>query len=1249
MKSIFRFIYRQSIRLKPSQIMALSASAGVFSVLMPVAPYEWLLMLVLSLAFGFNIFAMVLGALTTILIPAIYLLGALAVHGISIGAVRYLGIHMMNLGSTFGNQIVGSTAAGLIFSVLMYPLFRLVFARSISGESDGEIHFVFLDPDGVRSSVGKRAGLLIVLALLLVIGGFAASVVYSPYLPDLGLHKLDRISPLRPFQSGITDGPSVRSLKNHEKKSTKNFQLDYDRHMKPVGPAPSGKRQVFAYYVNWDDASYDSLVHNIAQINWLVPEWYSLTANGTVTESIDAKALAVAKAHSVKVMPLINNNGSGQWDSAAIGSLLKDKRRWTVFVNGLLDKAKVNGYAGFNLDFEQVNQSQQAEFTDFCNYVADRFHQKGLKLTIDLPMDDPAYDYKKLSVKMDYVILMAYDEHYMHGPAGSVASLGWTESMLDQSAVPPAKLILSVGSYGYDWVAGSADPADAVTYSDVMSIASQSNAPIQWDSQTGNPYLDYTDSGDAHRIWFLDGVTAYNQMNAAFSRGASGVALWRLGGEDPSLWKLLEDPDHLTAQANVLKTVVSPDPVNYTGDGEILKIVTTAKDGLRQFRVSTAGMLENEQYIRYGTPYNIERFGKPKGNDKVAVLTFDDGPNPEYTNQILDILKQEKIKADFFVVGENAQTYPDIIERMYREGHEIGNHTFTHPNMATISLRRVSLELNATQRLLQEITGHSTILFRPPFVADAEPTSPEELQPVVRGQQDGYLMIGAAVDPEDWERPATAEVVRRVQERMVYGNIIVMHDAGGDRSHTVEALPIIIQKLRAQGYRFETVGQLLGKTRDQVMPPVASTDQSYVPYARGAFDLAWVFFHTLRVLFMVGIVIAVVRFSIMLVLSLYQRRQYRNQWEHSTAEQDEQVQNYKPFVSVVIAAYNEETVIEKTVRSVLGSDYGEMEILVVNDGSTDKTSEVVRKAFEGNERVRLIEKANGGKSTAVNRGILEAAGEIIVLIDADTVMEKIAISMMVRRFIDPEVAAVSGNIKVGNRKNLLTIWQHIEYVSGFNLERRPSAVLNAITVVPGAIGAWRRQRVIEAGMLKEDTLAEDTDLTLTILRSGWKIVFEENARAYTEAPEDMRSLAKQRFRWSYGTLQCLWKHKTALFDGNHKALGFVALPNILIFQYLFQMISPIIDLYFVLAMFRPDRMIIIQFYLAFMVYDHLMALYAFRVEKEDIRPLAWLWLQRIVYRQLMVYVIIKSVIQAYNGVLVGWNKLQRSGNVGVGE
>jgi len=489
------------------------------------------------------------------------------------------------------------------------------------------------------------------------------------------------------------------------------------------------------------------------------------------------------------------------------------------------------------------------------------------------------------------------------------------------------------------------------------------------------------------------------------------------------------------------------------------------------------------------------------------------------------------------------------------------------------------------------------------------------------------------------------------------GEVILLHDSGGDRAATVEALPTLIHELKARGFRFVAVSDLAGLSRDQVMPAISSNERMFTRADAITFFFLSTGGWTLQWVFLIGILLGLARLVFVGSLAL-------GQWSRSRRrERIHAGSDYVPFVSILAPAYNEELVIENTIRSLLASEYPSYEIIVIDDGSQDNTSKVVEDNFANEKRVRLITIANAGKASALNTGLRYARGEIIVALDADTIFAPQTVAALAHRFYDKSLGAVAGNAKVGNRVNLVTRWQALEYITSQNMDRRAFASLNCITVVPGAVGAWRKDLLDEVGGFPSDTLAEDQDLTLRIRRLGYRIGYEETAIAWTEAPHNLRSLAKQRFRWAYGTLQCMWKHRDALFRPRYGALGFVAMPNVWIFQILFALISPVMDLMllYVLISSAFDRwqqptgysstnlQQVIFYYALFLTIDWVSAGFAFLLERrERWQLLWWLFLQRFCYRQVMYYVMIKSVAMAIRGPVVGWGKLERKATAEAG-
>jgi cellulose synthase/poly-beta-1,6-N-acetylglucosamine synthase-like glycosyltransferase/spore germination protein YaaH/peptidoglycan/xylan/chitin deacetylase (PgdA/CDA1 family)/uncharacterized membrane protein len=1228
---VFRWIVRSLFAPVTGNGGAIASSLGFFLGFLPLYSLRIPLLLVLSLLFRLNIIALLLGTLIPIFIPVIRHLPFLDLRVLE---GYFLTPVSMNywLFSTFKqniqlSQIIATGVLGGLIGLACYFFFHWFYNLGLKKRERNHDH-VFFDPAKRRWAIIKRmsAGFTVFIVLVLII--FIESLNTDPVFPDLHLNKSAATSGIEPINQTLSQEQLASQLQKTDSSPLiqKNKSLT-DKNQK------AGKQEVYGFYVNWDENSKTSFEKNIHSITTLIPEWLQLTPSLTFKTSTDSFITTQAKAHHIKILPLVNNFINNKWDGETLHRLFTTPGAEDLFIKNLLAYVRTNDFAGINIDFEDIKQIDKDNLTHFMDQVSAQFHQHGLMVTLDVPPKNDSYDYASLAADVDRMIVMLYDQHNSMSKPGPIAPFDWVKASLNQLNIPSQKLIVSLGSYGYDWEENSNQSADTMTFGDILDLGIGTNLQIHWNKQAGNPYLRYKINGENHIVWFLDAATFYNQMKEAMDSGSKGIAVWRLGSEDPSIWNFINKPKEIQNPSHALKILVSPEPVHYTGAGEILKVVSQSENGKRTIQTDSQSMIQDETYTTLPKPFEVVRYGKSKA--KEVVLSFDDGPDPTYTPQILDILDKNHIKGAFFIVGVNAELHPELIERMYKEGHEIGSHTFTHPDVASISSLQTKMELNANQRLFEEITGHSMNLFRPPYVADAEPSTRSELLPILRAQDMGYTMVGELIDPNDWQRPSANEIVKRVLDQLPKGNVILLHDAGGDRSNTVKALPIIIKELKKRGYTFTTIAHLIGKSNSQIMPP-ANQDSPFLVYDKAVFKVIKGWRVGLNFLFYSAIILGILRLAIFVFLSRKQVKRYK----------ETQIDpSFIPFVSVVIAAYNEEKVIRKTIQSILSSDYPAFEVLIVDDGSKDDTAAIVQETYANHPIVRLIKKTNGGKSSAVNLGFKEAKGEIVVALDADTLIAENAISLLVNHFKNEKVAAVSGNVKVGNKGNLLTNWQHIEYVTGFNLERRAFAALNCITVVPGAIGAWRKTAVEEAGYFKEDTLAEDTDITLTLLRQGKKIEFEEKAHAFTEVPEDIKSLAKQRYRWVYGTLQCLWKHRDALFNKKHNSLGFIGLPNMWLFQYIYQTISPIADILFIMALFgaHPGKAAI--GFILFYVLDFATSLYAFRLEKESPKPLGSLFLQRILYKQLMTYVVIKSIFSAIKGVTVGWNKLKRKGNV----
>jgi poly-beta-1,6 N-acetyl-D-glucosamine synthase len=354
--------------------------------------------------------------------------------------------------------------------------------------------------------------------------------------------------------------------------------------------------------------------------------------------------------------------------------------------------------------------------------------------------------------------------------------------------------------------------------------------------------------------------------------------------------------------------------------------------------------------------------------------------------------------------------------------------------------------------------------------------------------------------------------------------------------------------------------------------------------------------------------------------------------------------DYEPPVSIVVPAYNEAVGIEAAIRSLVASDYPSLEVVVVDDGSTDATGDIVEAL--GLPQVRVVRQANAGKAAALNTGVAAARHDVLVLVDGDTVFQPDTVRMIVQQLRDPSIGAVAGNTKVGNRRGLIGRWQHLEYVVGFNLERRMQDMVGAMTTVPGAVGAFRRQALAQVGGVSTDTLAEDTDLTMAILRAGYRVVYEPRAVAWTEAPATFGDLWRQRYRWSYGTMQSIWKHRRAVVErGPGRRLGWIGIPTMFAFRVTFPLVAPALDLFALFGVLFIDPVAIGIVWTVFIALQVATAAYALRLDRESLKPLWALPLQQFAYRQIMYLVVIQSVISAASGVRLRWHKLHRTGEV----
>lgn len=1054
------------------------------------------------------------------------------------------------------------------------------------------------------------------------------------------------------------------------------------KRLKTKSTAPTlDKNIVIGFYANWNPKSFLSFRTHINSLSYVMPDWYSLTNdpelltslkevnnNSTDKQTPDEALCTLANEHHLPILPILNNADEDQFVWEPLKQLLLNPVRQHALITRLLSEITANDYDGINIDFEPpYEQMTSAEVPEAQRLIHDAlpkfmaalkqaFVSRHLLVTQDLPVNDEYFDYEKLSDINDLSILMLYDQHNENGNAGPIAAQDWTEETVDRmlKVMDSSKTILGLGNYCLDWPISLAQNGD-ITWSGVgtqvplgvaLNIAREAKTPIEMNDDELNPYFTYLDADNqTHIIYMLDAITAYNQVQALRGYELRGAALWALGSEDPTIWKFF-NKQTLTnpVDPSVFATIdfKREQDVQTSPDGdELMQVASLAAPGMRALTTDQDGLIVSENYISYPTPNTIRQFD---GRGKTIALTFDDGPNPKYTPQVMRILRENHINATFFVVGEMAASYPEIVRQCWHDGNEIGNHTYTHPHITTVSPSRVQMEINATQLVIEGLTGHMSMLFRAPYgeSPDADNLTAASFPLMQQLQREGYLVVGWNIDTLDWHEKlspqSTKDIIDRIDENLGQNHVILMHDSGGNREATMTALPEIIHHLKAKGYKFVTISQLMGgaEWKHKLFPPIPPGQSQIVGLDRTLFETWFFTGFILQVIFFAAIILGILRLLLFSVLAILQYR-------HQHTSQD--LRTFTPPVTVAVPAYNEANVVCRTIDSLLNSDYPEVHVIAVDDGSTDDTLDVLRAHFTDHPRVTIVSKQNGGKSSALNEAFRLAQTDIVVCLDADTLLAPDAIRHLVQAFINPKVGAVAGNVKVGNRINLLTLWQSLEYITSQNFDRQAFAALKSVPVIPGAIGAWRKSVVDEVGGFEANTLAEDTDLTFKIRLLGYDTLCNNAALAYTEAPDNLQALAKQRFRWSFGILQALWKHHRKLFRPRYGAFSMVIMPSMWIYNFLMQALAPLVDLLILISLFSAQRVMVLYYAAIYFVVDFIVSLIVLHMDREDKKQLLWLFWQRIFYREFLYYIVIKAMLAALRGGIVGWGKLHRKDTV----
>ncbi|APG45610.1 glycosyltransferase [Phaeobacter porticola] len=1031
---------------------------------------------------------------------------------------------------------------------------------------------------------------------------------------------------------------------DHGRKSSA-FASSCQKEASPPRSANNNPSRLYAFVTADLEDVANSVQRTCDTINVFVPEWLIISDEGI--DWLQSGDQTFGTPYVVRTNPFGDHPIQPLMHVQASALEGKGTDHWSKAAR----LAERHGWSGLCFDMRRLETQNLQKALVHLNGVKDDFIIKGLETCAVIAPDQiEALAYG--SELPDRVILPAVQNSYrLSIYEESPAPLDWFRSVLERarSAIPSEKLVIGLASGGVHWTTGSQVP-EFISYADAMSQADQYGAFAGYAPDKGHGLISYMDAdGERNMIWYLDAVSHYSQLLSLAEAGIDGVAIWGLGQEDPSIWPLLAKPDILSDEAfDTLSEIDLGSFVSYRGTGPFLRFDQTEVLGHRHVtRDSETLMVIDAVAQPLPTPVIGERYGSLP--DKSILLTFDDGPAQDHTQEVLDILKDAEVPATFFMVGNQMFEQKNVVNALADSEFDFGLHTFSHPQLDRTSPARVQVELALQSRIFSWLTGRTPVVFRAPYMRGPGPLEGDLARRLKTIVDQRYHLLGADIVPPDWRSLNPQQLVDYTLEALDgTGQVLLMHDGGGERSNTIDALRLLLPELKARGYQFLTLNQAMaGFGTPYETRQITKLD----PFEALAFtgvgnSATWVAF-----VVPFAVLLGVIRALILFVMAIRSRRADRADLRHRTGD-------FSAPVTVVIPAYNEEKSILKTIYSVLDSDYPNLSVLVVDDGSTDATHALVTKTYKNNPSVQILRQPNGGKWKAANLAFSHVTTDYVVAIDADTIVAPDAIRRLMQPLRNPNVGAVAGKIMVGNSKNLLTKLEKLEYTVAQNIDRRAYETINAIMVVPGAFGAWRTEAVRRCGYYSSQTLAEDTDLTISLLEKGYEVRAADRAYAYTEAPASVGTLMKQRMRWSIGILQSAWKHRRTIRKGH--AVGLVGLTDLVVFGVIMPLLGPIIDLLLVLMLvrfvssfdgttfnaFTVRDYAVLAIFLALPLLEMVMADFAVRSEPSTPRSMVFLLLlNRLIYRQLLIINVYRSLWRILTGRLTGWHKLRRFGSV----
>jgi cellulose synthase/poly-beta-1,6-N-acetylglucosamine synthase-like glycosyltransferase/spore germination protein YaaH/peptidoglycan/xylan/chitin deacetylase (PgdA/CDA1 family) len=1098
---------------------------------------------------------------------------------------------------------------------------------------------VFEDPTRKRWHYTVSMFVSITIGVITVFGIAIAGIIIIPKLPIYNSLVESRMASVPASELPVVGATAPDMTKEWlEEQNTKRPNgLTPLTDNKILIPAPKQDKLVSAYIVQSDINSIRSLETNADKIDIAYPDWFTIKdASCAPDTNIDQGISNALYDSKIAIVPRLTNSDGRQVYYESFQAVIASPALTTCLIQNITNTLKTTGTNGLILDINNLSEADSDNYHRFISELSANLHSHNLWLEIVVPAGNRSYNLQIINEYADLIVIGLTGEHYASSKSGPIAGQDWFEQSFQYfyDNVDHKKLMAGIGSYAYDWnVSDTKSTAQSLTYGQAMSIARQSKSFPMLDTTSLNMRYGYRDiNNNLHAVWLLDGTVLWNQWNHIKQTEITGLALWRLGSEDETIWSFA---GNVSADNSSIKTPPSLDSIAVTGKPEIYHLSNTPKNGTVAFIANEGGYITNARYTSLPSGYELKAVGKENGT-KQLVLIIDGGPNPEWTPKILDILDQNQIIATFFVTTPNAERYPELLKVIAARGHVIGNRGGDYVDAATVTREELINNVNKTQKIIQQELLVNTRLYLRQYHSFSLPVNTNDAGHIKDISELGFFIVRANIDAKDWRVGASSEeIINNVRTDLNNADkgthLLAFQGGGENREETIKAMAVLLPEAKGAGYTFTGINNAVGLSRNDVMPSLERNEAIFARAFQTVSRMANMVWPVIMALFLITTIFSLIRILLMYIFA-----------SRSVKRQRKKVNTQSRWVSVLVPAYNEEQTIAMTISALQKSNHKRFEALVINDGSTDKTAEIVEKLSKLDDRIILINKENGGKSSALNLGMRLAKYDIVVTIDGDTILQAQAIDELIKPFNDKKVDAVCGNIEVGNVCNALTAFQALEYITAQNFDRNALEEVNAINVVPGATGAWRRKKIMDLGGYEDDTLTEDADLTIRLLAAGGKIVYAHNARSFTEAPQTLSALAKQRFRWSFGTFQCLAKHYKLFFKGR---VGWISLPNIFIFQIIFPLLAPIGDIVFLIALFSGSFGVIFWSYLFFTAMELVSALYAFVIDKKPKRLLLMAFVQRFYYRQFLYITIMRAIYAILRGRRYGWNKLERLGTV----